>query len=146
MGGHPPTVLSEDAACPEEGEPEKADGFTIKHLDDFEEMEGSGGATWRLARKTLGANAFGFNVVDLAPGGEIPAHDESDSKQEEVYAILDGTGTFVADDEELPAPAGTFVRFEPGTKRTVRNKSDKDVRVLLIGVPSDSGFEPIPWA
>jgi len=123
-----------------------ADGYTIKHLDDFEQMEGSGGATWRLARKTLGAEAFGMNVVDLEPGGEIPAHDESDSKQEEVYAVLDGEGTFVADGEELPAPAGTFIRYEAGTKRSVRNNSGSTIRVLLIGVPSDSGFKPIPWA
>src|SRR5262249_44994257 len=44
---------------------EMADGYTIKRIDEFEEMEGSGGATWRLARKTLGAEAFGFNVVDI---------------------------------------------------------------------------------
>ena len=47
-----------------------ADGYTIKRIDEFEEMEGSGGATWRLARKTLGAEAFGFNVVDIAAGGQ----------------------------------------------------------------------------
>ena len=123
-----------------------ADGYTIKHLDDFEEMEGSGGATWRLARKTLGAQAFGFNVVDLEPGGQIPEHDESDSGQEEVYVVLDGDGTFVADGEELPAPAGTFIRYAAGTKRTVRNRSDSTIRVLLIGVPGDTGYEPIPWA
>ncbi len=123
-----------------------ADGYTIKHLDDFEEMEGSGGATWRLARKTLGAQAFGFNVVDLEPGGQIPEHDESESGQEEVYVVLDGDGTFVADGEELPAPAGTFIRYAAGTKRTVRNRSDSTIRVLLIGVPGDTGYEPIPWA
>jgi len=53
-----------------------AEGYTIKSIDEFEEMEGSGGATWRLARKTLGAESFGFNVVDIAAGGEIPAHDQ----------------------------------------------------------------------
>ena len=123
-----------------------ADGYTIEHLDDFETMEGSGGATWRLARKTLGAEAFGFNVVDLEPGGQIPEHDESQSGQEEVYVVLDGDGTFVADGEELPAPAGTFIRYAAATKRTVRNQSDSTIRVLLIGVPGDTGYEPITWA
>src|SRR5262245_38855081 len=101
-----------------------ADGYDLKSADDFEEMEGSGGATWRLARRSLGASAFGFNVVDIEPGGQIPEHTESDSGQEEVFCILQGEGTFVADDEELPAPAGTFIRYSPETKRTVRNKSD----------------------
>jgi quercetin dioxygenase-like cupin family protein len=123
-----------------------ADGYTVKRIDDFEEMEGSGGATWRLARKTLGANAFGFNVVDIEPGGQIPEHDESQSGQEEVYAILEGEGTFVAGDEEIPAPAGTFIRYSPEVKRGVRNHSDGTIRALLIGVPGDTGYEPLSWA
>ena len=123
-----------------------ADGYTIKHIDDFEEMEGSGGATWRLARRTLGAEAFGFNVVDITPGGELPAHDESESGQEEVFVVLDGEATIVADEEEHIAPSGTFVRYGSEVKRTVRNRSDAPVRVLLMGVPGDSGYEPLAWA
>lgn len=122
------------------------DAYTVKNIDEFEEMEGSGGATWRLARRTLGAEAFGFNVVDIEPGGQIPEHDESRSGQEEVYTVLEGEGTFVADDKEIPAPAGTFIRYSPGVTRTVRNESDAPIRVLLIGVPGDTGYEPIPWA
>ena len=67
-----------------------AEGYTIKRIDEFEEMEGSGGATWRLARKSLGAEAFGFNVVDIEAGGEIPAHDHTGDNQEEVFIILEG--------------------------------------------------------
>ena len=122
-----------------------AEGYTVKHTDDFEEMEGSGGATWRLARKTLGAEAFGFNVVDLEPGGQIPEHDETASGQEEVFVVIEGEGTFVADDEEHPAPAGTFIRYSPEVKRTVRNGSGERIRVLLIGVPGDSGYEAGGW-
>ena len=123
-----------------------ADGYSIKHIDEFEEMEGSGGATWRLARKTLGEPAFGFNVVDLEPGGELPAHNHADSGEEEVFCVLEGEGTFVADGEELPAPAGTFIRYAPETERTVRNHTKANLRILLIGAPGDSGFEPMSWA
>jgi uncharacterized cupin superfamily protein len=122
-----------------------AEGYTIKSVDDFEVMEGSGGATWRLARKTLGAEAFGFNVVDIAPGGEIPAHDHAEEDQEEVFIILDGQGTIVTDDEEHDAPAGTYCRFAPEINRTIRNRSEAPVRALLIGVPAKSGYEPMSW-
>ena len=122
-----------------------AQGYTIKSIDEFEEMEGSGGATWRLARKTLGAEAFGFNVVDIEAGGEIPAHDHSGDNQEEVFIILEGQGTIVTDGEEHDAPAGTFCRFAPEVNRTVRNTSDANVRALLIGVPVDSGYVQMPW-
>ncbi|HEX3325167.1 MAG TPA: hypothetical protein VHR65_08580, partial [Solirubrobacterales bacterium] len=65
-------------------------GYTIKHRDEFESMEGSGDSTWRLARKALGTSAFGFNLVEIDPGGQIPEHDESGSGQVELYAILEG--------------------------------------------------------
>lgn len=122
-----------------------ADGYTIKRIDEFEEMEGSGGATWRLARKTLGAEAFGFNVVDIEAGGQIPAHDHTGDDQEEVFIILEGEGTIVTDDEEHDAPAGTFCRFAPEVNRTIQNKSNSTVRALLIGVPIDSGYKQMPW-
>jgi quercetin dioxygenase-like cupin family protein len=122
-----------------------AEGYTIKSIDEFEEMEGSGNATWRLARKTLDAESFGFNVVDIAPGGQIPEHDHTGDNQEEVFIILDGRGTIVADDTEHDAPAGTFCRYAPEVNRTIRNKSDANVRALLIGVPVDSGYEGMGW-
>ena len=122
-----------------------AEGYTIRNVDDFEVMEGSGGATWRLARKTLGAEAFGFNVVDIEPGGQIPAHDHSGDDQEEVFVILEGQGTIVAGEEEHDAPAGTFCRFAPDVHRTIRNDSGAPVRALLIGVPVKSGYEPMSW-
>ena len=122
-----------------------AEGYTIKNIDEFEEMEGSGGATWRLARKTLGAEAFGFNVVDIEAGGQIPAHDHTGDNQEEVFIILEGQGTIVTDDQEHEAPAGTFCRFAPDVNRTIRNNSDANVRALLIGVPVTSGYVQMPW-
>ena len=122
-----------------------AEGYTIKHVDDFEQMEGSGNATWRLARKTLGAEAFGFNVVDIGPGGQIPEHDHTRDNQEEIYIILEGDATLVSDGDEQGAPVGTYCRYAPEVRRTIRNDSDGNVRALLIGVPVDSGYRGMPW-
>jgi uncharacterized cupin superfamily protein len=122
-----------------------AEGYTIKSVEEFEEMEGSGGATWRLARKTLGAESFGFNVVDIAPGGQIPEHDHTGDNQEELFVILDGQATIVADGAEHDAPAGTYCRYAPEVSRTIKNTSDAPVRALLIGVPVDSGYEGMGW-
>ncbi len=122
-----------------------AGDHAIKHVDDFEVMEGSGGCTWRLARKTLDAKAFGFNIVDIEPGGQIPAHNHSGDDQEEVYAVLEGEGVFVVDEDEHPAPAGTYLRLAPDVNRTIRNSSDAPIRCLVIGVPMQSGYEPMSW-
>ena len=123
-----------------------ADGYTIKHRDEFESMEGSGDSTWRLARKALGTSAFGFNLVEIEPGGQIPEHDEAQSGQVELYIVLEGEATMRLDGEDRPAPAGTFVSIEPPASRTILNRSDAPVTVLLIGVLPGGGYEPMAWA
>jgi uncharacterized cupin superfamily protein len=123
-----------------------ADGFTVKHRDEFEAMEGSGGATWRLARKALGTSTFGFNLVEIEPGGQIPEHNEAESGQTELYAILEGDAVLRIEGEDHDAPAGTFASFEPPVSRTILNRSDAPVVALLIGVQGDGGYEPMSWA
>jgi len=122
------------------------DGYSIKHRDEFETMEGSGDSTWLLARKALGTASFGYNLVEIAPGGQIPEHDESGSGQDELYAILEGEAVLRIDGEDHPAPAGTFASLEPSASRTILNRSDAPVTALLIGVQPDGGFEPASWA
>jgi quercetin dioxygenase-like cupin family protein len=123
-----------------------ADGYTIKHRDEFETMEGSGDATWRLARKALAESAFGFNLVEIAPGGQIPEHDEEQSGQHELFLVLEGEGTLRLNGEDHPSPAGTFASIEPPVSRTILNRSDAPVTALLIGVSPDGGYEPPSWA
>jgi quercetin dioxygenase-like cupin family protein len=122
-----------------------ADSYTIKHRDEFESMEGSGDSTWRLARKALGTSAFGFNLVEIDPGGEIPEHDEAQSGQVELYAILEGDAILCVAGENHPAPAGTFASIEPPVSRTILNRSDAPVTALLIGVQPEGGYEPMSW-
>ncbi len=122
------------------------DGYTIKHRDEFETMEGSGESTWLLARKALGTSAFGYNLVEIGPGGQIPEHDESGSGQVELYAILEGEAIFRIDGEDHAAPAGTFASLEPPVRRTILNRSDALVTALLIGVDPSGDFEHSSWA
>jgi uncharacterized cupin superfamily protein len=121
-------------------------GYTIKHRDEFETMAGSGESTWHLARKSLGTPCFGFNLVEIGPGGGIPEHDESGGGQFEVYAILEGEAVMRLDGEEHPAPAGTWASIEPSASRTILNRSEAPVTALLIGVAPDGGYQPLPWA
>jgi quercetin dioxygenase-like cupin family protein len=122
-----------------------ADGYTIKHRDEFEVMEGSGDSTWRLARKALGTSSFGFNLVEIAPGGQIPEHDHAGNGEDELYVILKGEGVIRIDGEDHPAPAGTYASIEPPVSRTILNRSDAPVTALLIGVKPEGGYEPMSW-
>lgn len=116
-------------------------GFTIKRREDLESVEGSGNCTWHLVRRPLEVEAFGINMVEIGPGGQIPEHDESGSGQVEVFAILDGKGKFRLAGEDHDAPAGTFVRMDPSVTRTIVNDSEAPLTALLIGVPADSGYK-----
>ena len=108
-------------------------------------MEGSGDSTWILARKALGTSCFGYNLVEIAPGGQIPEHDEAGSGQVEVYAILEGEAILRLAGEDHPAPAGTFASIEPAASRTIINRSDAPVTALLIGVDPVGSYEPMSW-
>ena len=122
-----------------------ADGYSIKHRDEFESMEGSGECTWKLARKALGTSAFGFNLVEIGPGGQMPEHDENESGQVELYVILEGDAVLRIEGEEHPAPAGTFASIEPPASRTILNRSEAPVTAMLIGVDPSGGYEPMSW-
>lgn len=123
-----------------------ADGYAIKHRDEFEVMEGSGSATWRLARKALGTSSFGFNLVEIAPGGQIPEHDETGSGQDELYIVLEGEAILRIGGEEHQAPAGTFASIEPPVSRTILNRSEAPVTALIVGVEPNGGYQPPSWA
>ena len=122
-----------------------ASNYTIKHRDEFEPMEGSGGCTW-LLRAKRSAPAFGYNLVEIAPGGQIPEHDEAGSGQVELYVILEGEAVMRLDGEDHPAPAGTFASIEPAADRTILNRSDATVTAMLIGVEPEGGYKPMSWA
>ncbi|HET7122228.1 MAG TPA: cupin domain-containing protein [Solirubrobacterales bacterium] len=123
-----------------------AAGYTIKHRDEFEAMEGSGDSTWKLARKALGTSAFGFNLVEIEPGGQIPEHTEAESGQVELYVILEGDAVLRIEGEDHPAPAGTFASIEPPASRTILNRSEGKVTAMLIGVQPAGGYAPASWA
>jgi quercetin dioxygenase-like cupin family protein len=115
--------------------------FTLVHRDDCETT-----GSWRLVRRTLDLRAFGINVVEIAPAGQIPEHDEAGRDQEEVFYVLSGSPTLVIDGEDYPAPAGTFARLDPQHRRTVRNGGDDPASVLIVSAPRSSGYEPMDWA
>jgi quercetin dioxygenase-like cupin family protein len=115
--------------------------FKLAHRDDCQRA-----GNWQLVRRTLELEAFGINVVEIAPGEQIPEHDETDRDQEEVFYVISGSPTLVIDGEEHPVGTGTFARLDPEHRRAVRNDGDEQARVLIVSAPTSSGYEPMSWA
>jgi quercetin dioxygenase-like cupin family protein len=109
-----------------------------------QEMETAG--NWLLVRRALELQAFGMNMVDIAPGERIPEHDESGRDQEEVFLALSGDATIVIDGEKHDLPEGCFARLDTHVKRTVANDGDEPIRILIASAPRGSGYEPMGWA
>ncbi len=124
-----------------ETEIEQRDTYKIVHADELERA-----GDWRLVRRTLDCEAFGANLVEIAPGGSIPEHDERDRDQEELFFVVAGEPLLSIDGEEHPAPAGTFARLDPQHRRTVRNPGAEAASVLIVSAPRTSGYRPMEWA
>jgi uncharacterized cupin superfamily protein len=115
--------------------------FKLAHRDDCERT-----GDWELVRRTLGLEAFGVNIVAIAPREQIPEHDETGRDQEEIFFVLSGSPTLVIDGQDHAARAGTFARLDPEHSRTVRNDGDEPAEVLIASAPRSSGYEPMGWA
>jgi len=112
-------------------------GYTIAAP---EEMETAG--NWLLVRRALGLQAFGINMVDIAPGERIPEHNETGRDQEEVFLALRGDATIVIDGEDHDLPEGTFARLDPHVTRTVANNGNEPIRLLIASAPCRSATRP----
>lgn len=93
--------------------------YEVAHLDELDRFPvDDEGLVWRPVRRRLGIEAFGCNAYTAEQAGDrvVEEHSEQDG-HEELYFVASGRATFVLDDEEHDAPAGTFVFCRPGTKR-----------------------------
>ena len=81
---------------------------------------------------------FNLSIATIAPhrhGPDSHVHAEED----DAFLVLDGEMTFFFGDEELAAPAGTFVLVPPGVEHTFANRTDTPVRLLNVHAPA--GFD-----
>ena len=77
----------------------------------------------------------GSSTSRPAASSESHVHDDED----DAFYILEGELTFVLGDEEVAAPAGTFVLVPPGVEHGFRNDGVEPVRILNIHAPA--GFD-----
>jgi len=78
------------------------------------------------------------SVITMAPNADGP-ESHVHAEEDDVFYILDGELTFLLDEGDVSAPAGTFVLVPPGVKHTFRNPLERPTRVLNIHAPA--GFD-----
>jgi mannose-6-phosphate isomerase-like protein (cupin superfamily) len=115
--------------------------YTVKRVD---EMERAFGGMWVRARASLGATAFGLEIMDLAPGfpaGLYPKH-TNEHGHEEVYIVLDGEGEMTLETETVKLAPETLIRVGPAVARDIF-PGPNGLRMLVIsGTPGGAYNAP----
>lgn len=76
--------------------------------------------------------------INNLPAGACVPFVHSHKKNEEIYAVLDGKGKIVIDDETVELTAGDWVRISPAGKRQFFAAEDTSISFICIQVKENS--------
>lgn len=78
----------------------------------------------RRISETLGITAFEVYQVELPAHAETVTHDHTDDRNDDVYAIISGSGWVVVDDTPYPITPGQFISVDLEHRRHLRAGPD----------------------
>jgi uncharacterized cupin superfamily protein len=97
------------------------------------------GIKFHSAGRELGVTAWGMNVFSIDAGCTgYPEHDHVKDAQEEVYVVLEGSGTLNASGDETALVRGMLVRVGPSTKRKIFPGPHGIVILAIGGTPGQA--------
>lgn len=115
-------------------------GYTIFRPGECEFQAAQRGDQRRSLVALSGAlHAMRANIWRLPPGVRGGRHLER--AQEEMFVVLEGTATLLLGDppERVELPCGSVAVVETGTGQQLRNESDAETVVLIVGAPPEQG-------
>jgi hypothetical protein len=96
----------------------------------------------KLVRSGLDIRAFGVQIMDLPPDYTTSSHDESETRQQELYVALRGAGAVVAGERRLPLDVNPLVSGDAPFDRVLAS-GPEGLRVLCVGgVPGEPYVAP----
>jgi hypothetical protein len=122
-------------------------GYAVAQMQDIEEMD-DGRCPYRPVRHHLGITTFGATTWTGRAAGDriVNEHDEDEpGSGDELYVVLSGVARFVLAGESVTADAGTFVRVEPGVKRTAFAEEPGTTILAVGGAPRGKVYEAEGW-
>ena len=126
--------------------------YETAHISEIRTPAESGPdeAEWKPIRARFGIASFGANAYMARAAGQtvIEEHSEtvdSETQHEELYFVLAGAATFRVADDEIDAPAGTFVYVrDPAVRRSALARTASTTVIVFGGQPGQA-FEISPW-
>jgi mannose-6-phosphate isomerase-like protein (cupin superfamily) len=115
--------------------------YTAKHIGD---MQAGFGGGFVKARAELGVTAFGLQVIQMPAGYDgYPEHDHADSGQEEVFAVMSGSGWMDVEGERVEMDSDTLIRVGSKTKRKVF-AGPEGLQMMVIGGAPGEIYKIVP--
>jgi quercetin dioxygenase-like cupin family protein len=92
-----------------------------------------------IVRLSQALTSMRANIWRLPAGARGRRHREL--VQEELFVVLEGTATLALGDpgDPIALPRGSIAIVEPQTPVQVRNDSNEDTIVLIVGAPPEEG-------
>lgn len=115
-------------------------GYTIFRPDELEFQPPKRGDQSRgLAPLSEALQNMRANIWRLPPGVRGARHLEH--VQDELFVVLDGVATLMLGEppERVELPRGSIVAVETETALQLRNESDEEITVLIVGAPPIQG-------
>ena len=115
-------------------------GYTVFRPDECEFQAAQRGDQRRSLAPLSGAlHNMRANIWRLPPGVRGSRHIEH--VQEEMFVVLEGAATLLLGDppERIELPPRSVAVVETETALQLRNESDADVVVLIVGAPPEQG-------
>jgi quercetin dioxygenase-like cupin family protein len=120
--------------------------WQMARLDELDRLgPNDDGTVWRPVRRRFDVRAFGVNAwTGPNPGDRVIEHHREPDGPEELYLVLSGRATFELAEEEVDAPAGTFVFVRPGTVRGAV-AAEPETTIVAVGAKPGEAFTPSAW-
>jgi len=94
--------------------------YTQQHYGNVDELAPG----MHFMRDELDCENLGITVVDVDEGWEGKAPDHAEEGQEEVYLLMDGSGSLTVDGEDVRLEPGKAVRVSPDATRQLSFTED----------------------
>jgi mannose-6-phosphate isomerase-like protein (cupin superfamily) len=120
-------------------------GWGVATISEIPPVKDDWPATWKSIRHHFGITAFGINGVTKDAGNVlVPEHNESESGQQEVFIVVEGSAVATLDGEQVEMSAGQIAAVEPGSTRKFESTSSPTTMVI-VGAPVGKAYEVGAW-
>jgi quercetin dioxygenase-like cupin family protein len=91
----------------------------------------------RIRKKLLGSEQLISEFVCYEPGQSTPAHPHP--KQDELFFVIEGRGTFIIDGEEVPVEESNLILVPARVKHGI--SADKDSRLVVMFIKATGAIK-----